>query len=103
LLVGSVEQNPILQRPVRNRRWHRHPEAGITPAEAPKDGHREDLSWLPPASYRRWRDGQPIPLHRDPQSPRRGSPSTPQEPRFIGLQTHTGVVPRFRRIQWKAL
>ena len=39
----------------------------------------------------------------DPQSPRRGSPSTPQEPRFIGLQTHTGVVPRFRRIQWKAL
>jgi hypothetical protein len=38
----------------------------------------------------------------DAQSPRRGLPSTPQEPRFIGLQTHTGVV-RFRRIQWKAL
>jgi choline dehydrogenase-like flavoprotein len=38
----------------------------------------------------------------DPQSPQRGLPSTPQEPRFIGLQTHTGVV-RFRRIQWKAL
>jgi len=38
----------------------------------------------------------------DPQSPRRGLPSTPQEPRFIGLQTHTGAV-RFRRIQWKAL
>jgi hypothetical protein len=53
---GLVEQNPILQRPVRNRRWHRHPEAGITPAEAPKDGHRENLSWLPPASYRRWCD-----------------------------------------------
>jgi 3-keto-disaccharide hydrolase len=38
----------------------------------------------------------------DPQSPRRGLPSTPQEPRFIGLQTHTGVV-LFRHIQWKAL
>jgi hypothetical protein len=38
----------------------------------------------------------------DPQSPRRGLPSTPQEPRFIGLQTHTGQV-LFRRVQWKAL
>ena len=38
----------------------------------------------------------------DPQSPRRGLPSTAQEPRFIGLQTHTGHV-LFRNIQWKAL
>ena len=38
----------------------------------------------------------------DPQSPQRGLPSTVKEPRFIGLQTHTGVV-RFRRIQWRAL
>jgi hypothetical protein len=38
----------------------------------------------------------------DPQSPRRGRPSTPQEPRFIGLQTHTGRL-LFRRIQWRAL
>ena len=38
----------------------------------------------------------------DPQSPQRGLPSTPQKPRFIGLQTHTGRV-LFRRIQWKAL
>ena len=38
----------------------------------------------------------------DPQSPRRGQPSTPQEPRFIGLQTHSGRV-FFRRIQWRAL
>lgn len=51
-----VEQNPILQRPARHRRWRRHPEAALTPAEAPKDGHREGLAWLPPASYRRWRD-----------------------------------------------
>jgi hypothetical protein len=36
----------------------------------------------------------------DPQSPRRGLTSTPQEPRFIGLQTHTGRV-LFRNIQWK--
>ena len=38
----------------------------------------------------------------DPQSPRRGLPSTAQEPRFIGLQAHTGRV-LFRRIQWKSL
>ena len=38
----------------------------------------------------------------DPQSPRRGLASTPQEPRFIGLQTHTGRV-LFRNIQWRAL
>jgi hypothetical protein len=38
----------------------------------------------------------------DPQSPRRGLPSTAQDPRFIGLQTHTGRV-LFRNIQWKSL
>lgn len=38
----------------------------------------------------------------DPQSPRRGLASTPLEPRFIGLQTHTGRV-LFRNIQWRAL
>jgi Domain of Unknown Function (DUF1080) len=38
----------------------------------------------------------------DAQSPRRGLPSTAEEPRFIGLQTHTGRV-LFRRIQGKAL
>jgi choline dehydrogenase-like flavoprotein len=38
----------------------------------------------------------------DAQSPQRGLPSTPQQPRFIGLQTHSGQV-LFRRIQWKAL
>jgi choline dehydrogenase-like flavoprotein len=38
----------------------------------------------------------------DPQSPRRAKPSTTQDPRFIGLQTHTGRV-LFRHIQWKAL
>ena len=38
----------------------------------------------------------------DPQSPRRGQPSSPQNPRFIGLQAHTGRL-LFRHIQWKAL
>jgi hypothetical protein len=30
----------------------------------------------------------------DPQSPRRGQPSTPQDPRFIGLQTRAAPHPR---------
>lgn len=38
----------------------------------------------------------------DAPFPRRGLASTAAEPRFIGLQTHTGRV-RFRKIQWKAL
>jgi hypothetical protein len=38
----------------------------------------------------------------DPQSPRRGLPSSAQDPRFIGLQTHTGRM-LFRNVQWKAL
>jgi 3-keto-disaccharide hydrolase/GMC oxidoreductase len=38
----------------------------------------------------------------DPQSPQRGLPSTPAQPRFIGLQTHTGSV-LFRHIRWRAL
>jgi choline dehydrogenase-like flavoprotein len=38
----------------------------------------------------------------DPQSPQRGLPSTSAQPRFIGLQTHTGSV-LYRHIQWKAL
>jgi integrase len=54
--AGFVEQNPILQRESRGRRWRGRASAELTPAEAPKDGHREDLAWLPPGSYRRWRD-----------------------------------------------
>jgi len=38
----------------------------------------------------------------DPQSPGRAHASTAADPRFIGLQTHTGTV-LFRRIQWKPL
>jgi hypothetical protein len=38
----------------------------------------------------------------DPDHPDRGLPSTATDPRFIGLQTHTGRV-AFRRIQIRAL
>jgi hypothetical protein len=38
----------------------------------------------------------------DPQFARRALPSTTAEPRFVGLQAHTGRV-LFRNIQWKAL
>jgi len=38
----------------------------------------------------------------DPQSLQRGLPSTPAQPRFIGLQSHTGTV-LYRHIQWRAL
>lgn len=54
--AGFVERNPILQRESRDRRRRGWAGAGLTPAEAPKDGHRENLAWLPPVSYRRWRD-----------------------------------------------
>ena len=38
----------------------------------------------------------------DAQFPKRALAPTETEPRFVGLQTHTGRV-RFRRIQWRAL
>jgi hypothetical protein len=38
----------------------------------------------------------------DPQSPRRGMASSAQDPRFIGLQAHTGRV-LFRNLEWRAL
>ncbi|WP_447986856.1 family 16 glycoside hydrolase [Nitrospira sp. Nam74] len=38
----------------------------------------------------------------DAQSPKRGLPSSAAEPRFIGLQTHTGNV-LFRHIQWREI
>jgi len=50
-------------------------------------------------------NGQTINLFHfagDTQSPRRGLPSSPQDPRFVGLQTHTGRV-LFRNLQWKGI
>ncbi|WP_460431816.1 hypothetical protein, partial [Amycolatopsis echigonensis] len=51
-----VAESPILQRAARSWHGYQRSEGATTPAEAPKDGHREDLAWLPPATYRRWRD-----------------------------------------------
>lgn len=57
VVSGFVAENPILQRPARSRPGRgRRDHGGQTPAEAPKDGHTEDLAWFPPPSYRRWRD-----------------------------------------------
>jgi len=52
---GFVVENPIEQRPARGGR-QRWPEGHETPAERPHDARRHKISWLPPASYRRWRD-----------------------------------------------
>ncbi|WP_047892510.1 site-specific integrase [Micromonospora sp. RV43] len=52
---GLIAQNPIEQRQARHRAGRR-PTAELTPAEVPRDAHRDDLEWLPPHSYRRWRD-----------------------------------------------
>jgi hypothetical protein len=57
---------PIPQRDTHRRRGHRRADPGSTPAEAPKDGHREDLAWLPPAAYRRW--AVPPPATRRPRA-----------------------------------
>jgi hypothetical protein len=57
---GLVRENPIEQRPSRDRDRHGHRQRGAaaaeTPAEAAHDARRVALAWLPPASYRRWRD-----------------------------------------------
>jgi hypothetical protein len=54
---GLVAETPIEQRPARGRgrrdRWSAERE---TPAERPHDARRLATAWLPPASYRRWRD-----------------------------------------------
>ncbi|PXY17028.1 tyrosine-type recombinase/integrase [Prauserella muralis] len=52
---GLVEQNPVVQRPARSRPG-RARSGQETPAEAPRDGRKAEAGWLPPASYRRWRD-----------------------------------------------
>jgi integrase len=54
---GLVVESPIEQRPARARRgrdrWTGDRE---TPAEHPHDARRHKLAWLPPTSYRTWRD-----------------------------------------------
>lgn len=53
---GYVASNPILQREVKSRRGRRATPAAQTPAEAARDARRRDTRWLPPESYRQWRD-----------------------------------------------
>lgn len=54
---GFISENPILQRESRSRRGlSRRKGGGDTPIETPKDSRTEDLAWLPPDSYRLWRD-----------------------------------------------
>lgn len=55
---GLVPVNPIPQRAARPRpRGARgRTAAGTTPATAPHHARREKIQWLPPKSYRTWRD-----------------------------------------------
>jgi site-specific recombinase XerD len=54
---GLVKESPIEQRLARGRRSRdRWSEDEETPAEHPHDARRHKITWLPPASYRRWRD-----------------------------------------------
>src|SRR6266536_2219975 len=52
---GHVATNPIVQRESHSREPGR-PASGETPAEASHQGPRNDMAWLPPATYRQWRD-----------------------------------------------
>jgi site-specific recombinase XerD len=52
---GYVAANPIVQRESRSHEPWRQ-SLGETPAESSHQGPRHDVRWMPPATYRRWRD-----------------------------------------------
>jgi site-specific recombinase XerD len=52
---GHVAANPIIQRESRSREPGRQNPAE-TPAESSHQGPRHDMAWMPPATYRQWRD-----------------------------------------------
>jgi site-specific recombinase XerD len=52
---GHVAANPIIQRESRSREPGRQ-DSGETPAESSHQGPRHDVRWMPPATYRQWRD-----------------------------------------------
>jgi site-specific recombinase XerD len=52
---GYVAANPIIQRESRSREPWRQ-DSGETPAEYSHQGPRHDMAWMPPATYRQWRD-----------------------------------------------
>lgn len=51
---GHTSCNPFVQRISRSRDLRRR--RGETPAEASHTGRANDVAWLPPAAYRRWRE-----------------------------------------------
>jgi len=54
---GLIAESPIEQRPARGRRGRNRWAGDLeVPAEHPHDARRHTLAWLPPASYRQWRD-----------------------------------------------
>ncbi|MFJ9846989.1 site-specific integrase [Kitasatospora sp. NPDC101155] len=52
---GHAARNPFRQRVSRSRD-PRRPSGEPTPAEASHEGRPNDVEWLPPATYRLWRD-----------------------------------------------
>jgi site-specific recombinase XerD len=52
---GYVAANPITQRESRSREPGRQ-SSDETPAESSHLGPRNDIRWMPPATYRQWRD-----------------------------------------------
>jgi site-specific recombinase XerD len=52
---GYVAANPIIQRESRSREPGRQ-SSDETPAETSHQGARNDIEWMPPATYRLWRD-----------------------------------------------
>jgi site-specific recombinase XerD len=55
LRQGYVAANPIIQRESRSREPGRQ-SSDETPAESSHQGPRNDMEWMPPATYRQWRD-----------------------------------------------
>ncbi|MCX4744945.1 site-specific integrase [Kitasatospora sp. NBC_01287] len=55
VVEGHAARNPFRQRVSRSRD-PRRPSGEPTPAEASHEGRPNDVEWLPPATYRLWRD-----------------------------------------------
>ena len=53
---GLVAVNPIVARDSRSRHLKGFGGGRLTPAESSHQGSRRDVRWLPPQTYRRWRD-----------------------------------------------
>lgn len=87
---GHAACNPFVQRLSRSRDPRR--PRGQTPAESSHRGRANDIAWLPPATYRRWRDigvrgfdmaGLPDPAFRGRFASRNGA--------YCDLMVRTGL------------